>query len=177
MFLAKENALKYPETKAKFAVMDNLKLEFPDELFDIVVARHTVINAKEIHRILSKCGILIVRGVDKYDCWDLKELFGRGQAFNDRKAISEIDYEDIKEAGFEDIKQITIKLNEYYKTPEELLKLLLKTPILTNFSEENNNEISKPKIEKELFDEYLKNNTTSKGIVLRRNYYGIIAKK
>ena len=174
---AKENALKYPEAKAKFTVMDNLKLEFPDELFDIVVARHTVINAKEIHRILSKCGILIVRGVDKYDCWDLKELFGRGQAFNDRKAISEIDYEDIKESGFKDIKQITVKLNEYYKTPEELLKLLLKTPILTNFSEENNNEIAKPKIEKELFDEYVKNNTTAKGIVLRRNYYGIIAKK
>ena len=174
---AKKNVLDYPEVKAKFTVMDNLKLEFPDELFDIVVARHTVINAKEIHRILTKSGNLIIRGVDKYDCWDLKELFGRGQAFDDEKAISEIDFENIKKAGFKEIKQIPIKYNEYYKTPEDLLKLLLKVPILTNFSEENDSEISRTKIEKELFDLYVKNNTTEKGIVLRRNYYGIIAKK
>lgn len=174
---AKKNALNYPEVKAKFTVMNNLKLEFPNELFDIVVARHTVINAKEIHRILSKSGILIVRGVDKYDCWDLKKLFGRGQAFNDKKAISQKDFEDIKKAGFKDVKLIPIELNEYYEIQEDLLNLLLKTPILTEFSEENNNEISKPKIEKDLFDLYVKKNTTKKGIVLRRNYYGIVAKK
>ena len=31
---AKENAQKYPEKNVKFAVMDNLKMTFPDELFD-----------------------------------------------------------------------------------------------------------------------------------------------
>lgn len=174
---AKKNSLKHPEIRAKFTVMDNLKLDFPNELFDIVVARNTVINAKEIHRILTNCGILIVRGVDKFDCWNLKELFGRGQAFNDEKAISEIDYENIKAAGFKDIKTVALKVNEYYETPEDLLKLLLKTPILDDFSEEDNsNFVHREKVEKELFDLYVKNNTFEKGILLKRKYYGIVAK-
>lgn len=169
---ARKNALKYPEVKAKFTVMDNLKIEFPNELFDIVVARNTVINAKEIHRVLTNCGILIIRGVDKFDCWELKEIFGRGQAFNDEKAISEIDYESIEEAGFKDIKAVSIDVNEYYKTPDDLLKLLLKTPILDDFSEENNTSfIHREKVEKDLFDLYVKNNTYEKGILLRRKYY------
>ena len=175
---ARKNALKYPEVKAKFTVMDNLKIEFPNELFDIVVARNTVINAKEIHRILTNCGILIVRGVDKFDCWNLKELFGRGQAYNDKKAISEIDYENIKEAGFRDIKTVAIDVNEYYKTPDDLLKLLLKTPILDDFSEEGDSGFAhREKVEKDLFDLYVKNNTYEKGILLKRKYYGIVAEK
>lgn len=174
---ARSNLQKYPNIKAKFTVMDNLKLEFPSDLFDIVVARHTKICAKEIHRILTNCGILIVRGVDKYDCWDLKELFGRGQAFNDKKAISEIDYEDIKSAGFKDIQRIKIPVNEYYETPDDLLKLLLKTPILDDFSEEDSSKnFHREKVEKELFDLYVKNNTYEKGILLKREYYGIVAK-
>lgn len=176
--IARKNAMKHPDVKAKFTVMDNLKIEFPNDLFDIVVARNTVINAKEIHRILTNCGILIVRGVDKFDCWNLKELFGRGQAYNDKKAISEIDYENIKEAGFRDIKTVAIDVNEYYKTPDDLLKLLLKTPILDDFSEEDSSGfVHREKVEKKLFDLYVKNNTYEKGILLRRKYYGIVAKK
>ena len=175
---AKRNSLKYPEIKVKFTVMANLNLEFPDDLFDIVVARHTIINAKEIHRILTNCGILILRGVDKYDCWDLKKLFGRGQAFNDKRMISQIDFEDIKEAGFKSIQTIKIPVLEYYKTPEDLLKLLLKTPILDDFSEEKMEEnFHREKIEKDLFDQYVKEHMSEKGIVLKREYYGIVAKK
>lgn len=35
----------------------------------------------------------------------------------------------------------------------------------------------KESVDKNLFDEYVKNNTTSKGILLKRRYYGIVAKK
>lgn len=173
---AKENSKKYPEVKAKFAVMENLKLEFPNELFDIVSARHTIINAKEIFRVLKKNGVLIVRGVDKFDCWDLKVLFGGGQCFNDEIPISKQDYEDIKQAGFSDVKLIELKANEYYKTKENLFSLLLKVPILDGFSKETRSEeILNKKIN--LFEEYVKNNTTPKGIILKRKYYGIVAIK
>ena len=173
---ANKNLEKNPNVKAKFAVMNNLKLQFPDNLFDIVSARHTVINAKEIHRVLNNKGILIVRGVDKYDCWDLKELFGGGQCFNDKIAISHKDYKDIKKAGFKRVKLIELKANEYYKTKEDLLALLLKVPILDSFSELlTNKEILNTKMD--LFEKYVKENTTQKGILLKRNYYGIIGIK
>ena len=173
---AKENLKNFPEKKAKFCVMNNLKLEFPDELFDIVCARHTVINAKEIFRVLQKNGILIVRGVDKYDCWELKELFGMGQGFNDKTPISKQDYKAIREAGFKNVELVEIKINEYYKTKNDLFLLLLKVPILDEFSGKKRNEkILNEKLN--LFEEYVKNNTTTKGILLRRVYYGITARK
>lgn len=170
---ARENCAKNLNIKAKFVVMDNLKLEFPNELFDIVTARNTVINAKEIYRVLNNSGVLIIRGVDKFDCWEIKELFGRGQGYNDDIAISDKDYQDIKEAGFKEIEHISIKVNGYYETKEDLLKLLLKTPILDDFS----GDIHKYGIKKDLFDKYVENNTTEKGILLKRRYYGIVAKK
>ncbi len=175
---ARKNAKNFPNMKVKFVLMNNLKLEFPNELFDIVTARHTIINAKEIYRVLNESGVLIVRGVDKYDCWEIKELFERGQAYNDEIVISDKDYQDIKKAGFQKIDMVKINADEYFETPDDLLNLLLRTPILNDFSEIRKCEnIHREGIEKDLFNEYVGNNTTEKGILLRRRYYGIVAKK
>ena len=67
---------------------------------------------------------------------------------------------------------------EYYKTKEDLLALLLKTPILNDFSEENeNNNFTENTIDMQILNQYIENNTTDKGILLRRRYYGIVANK
>ena len=175
---AKENAKKYLNKRVKFTQMDNLKIEFPDESFDLISARHTIINAKQIYQKLVSGGIVVIRGVDKNDCLDLKKLFGRGQAYNDKIAISEKDYLDLKEAGFEKIEKVEILANEYYETEDDLMALLLKTPILDDFSEIEKKECKhRESVEKDLFDEYVKRNKTEKGILLKRVYYGIIAKK
>ena len=175
---AKENAQKYPQKNVKFAVMDNLKMTFPDELFDLVTARHTVIDAKQIYSCLTKGGTLIIEGVDKKDCWKLKKLFGKGQAYKDKKALSEKDYEDVVNAGFSQVEKVEIKINEYYKTEEDLMALLLKTPILDDFSEiEDSFQEHLKSVDQHLFNEYVKNHTTKKGILLERVLYGIVAKK
>ena len=58
------------------------------------------------------------------------------------------------------------------------MALLLKVPIIDDFSEINNeNFVHKTEIEKDLFDEYVKKNKTDGGIILRRVLYGIVAKK
>ena len=168
---AKKNTKVNPNVKVKFAIMDNLKLNFPDGIFDIVTARHTIINAKEIYRVLNDNGILIVRGVDKEDCQEIKDIFGRGQCYNDKIAISQQDYQDIKNAGFKDVKLFKIFANEYFKTKEDLMELLLRVPILNDF------ESDRKEIEENLFKEYIEKYSTNKGILLKRKYYGIIAKK
>ena len=172
---AKENLKKYPNKKVKFTCMNNLKMTFPKETFDLISARHTIINAKQIYECLADEGTLVIQGVDKRDCWEIKELFGRGQAYNDEIAISEKDYLDLKEAGFKKIQKVEVLENEYYQTEDDLMALLLKTPILDNFSEIGLEH--KPVIEKDLFDEYVKRYKTEKGILLKRVLYGIIAKK
>lgn len=175
---AKENAKNYPNKNVKFVQMNNLNMKFPEGIFDLISARHTIINAQQIYNVLNEKGTLVIEGVDKKDCWELKQIFGRGQAYNDEISISEKDYNDIKGAGFSKIEKVEILENEYYETEEDLLALLLKAPILDDFPEINENDFeNKPVIEKELFDEYVKKYKTEKGILLERVLYGIVAKK
>lgn len=174
---ANKNKENYPNKNIKFVQMNSLDMTFPNNLFDVVSARHTIIDAKQIYNILANNGTLIMEGVDKEDCLELKELFGRGQAYNDPIPISQIDYENIKNAGFSNITLEKIIQYEYYETPDDLLALLLKTPILDDFSEMSTTNIHNPQIESDLFDKYVQIHTTDKGIKLRRVLYGIVAKK
>ncbi|MBQ2836116.1 MAG: methyltransferase domain-containing protein [Clostridia bacterium] len=175
---AKENEKRYANKKVKFTKMDNLEMTFPKETFDLISARHTIIDAKQIYDCLVTDGTVVIRGVDKKDCWEIKELFGRGQAYNDEIAISEKDYLDLKEAGFKNIVKVKILQNEYYQTEDDIMALLLKTPILNDFSEIKHGEFEhRTIVEKDLFDEYVKRYKTEKGILLKRVLYGIVAKK
>ena len=175
---AKENLKLYPNRNVELLQMDNLNMTFPDKMFDLISARHTVIDAKQIYKALKDDGVLVIEGVDKKDCWELKELFGRGQCFNDEIAISEKDYTDLKAAGFTKVELVEILEDEYYETEEDLLALLLKAPILDDFSEEDNSEFEhRQEIEKDLLEEYVNRYKTDKGILLKRVLYGIVAKK
>lgn len=144
---------------------------------DLVTARYTIIDPQQIYKTLNKGGQLVIRGVDKLDCWSLKRMFKRGQAYHDIKPISLIDYEAIMDAGFKEVELIPLHVIEYYKTKKDLYALLVKTPILDDFSEKSFNEYERRTIEKEMFEKYVKQNTTEKGIKLIRRYYGIIGKK
>ena len=174
---ANKNLLQSGRKNISFRVMDNLKMDTPDDYFDLVTARHTIIDPVQIYKTLREGGQLIIRGVDKLDCWSLKRMFGRGQAYHDIKPISLIDYEAIMDAGFKEVELIPLHVIEYYKTKEDLYALLVKTPILDEFSQESFNEYERKPIEKKIFEKYVEQNTTKKGIRLIRRYYGIIGKK
>lgn len=174
---ANKNLLKSGRKNIAFRVMDNLKMDTPDSYFDLVTARHTIIDPVQIYKTLKKGGQIIIRGVDKLDCWALKRTFGRGQAYHDQKPISLIDYESIMDAGFKDVELIPLHVIEYYKTKEDLYALLLKTPILDDFSEEHSKAHERKVLEKEIFEKYVNENTTEKGIKLVRRYYGIVGVK
>ena len=174
---ANKNLLQSGRKNISFRVMDNLKMDTPDDYFDLVTARHTIIDPVQIYKTLREGGQLIIRGVDKLDCWSLKRMFVRGQAYHDIKPISLIDYEAIMDAGFKDVELIPLHVIEYYKTKKDLYALLVKTPILDEFSEESFNGYERKPIEKEIFEKYVEKNATKKGIRLIRRYYGIIGKK
>ena len=175
---ANENLKISGRRNIHFRVMNNLKMDTPDNYFDLVTARHTVTDPKQIYKTLKTGGYLIIRGVDKLDCWELKRMFGKGQSYTDIKPISLIDYEAILEAGFKDVELIPLHVIEYYKTKEDLLALLIKVPILDDFSEEEiEHEFKKEVIDMSIFNKYVEKNTTYRGIKLIRRYYGITAKK
>ena len=175
---ANENLKKSERKNICFRQMDNLNMNTPNNYFDVAVARHTCIDAKQIYNTLKNNGMIIVRGVDKLDCWELKRTFGKGQAYKDSKPISLIDYENILDAGFKDVELVPIHVREYYATKNDLLALLLKTPILYYFSENQGNEQSKrAQIDLDILEKYIERNKNEKGILLIRRYYGITARK
>ena len=175
---ANESVKRSGKNNITFRTMDNLNMDTPDDYFDVVVARHTCIDAKQIYKTLKNGGKLLLRGVDKLDCWQLKRLFGKGQSYFDEKPISVIDYENILDAGFKHVELIPIHVREFYKTKEDLMALILKTPILMDFSEvEENDNLELKGIDEKLIDKYIEENTFEKGILLIRRYYGIIATK
>ena len=148
-----------------FRVMDNLKMDVPDELFDVVVARHTITDAKQIHRCLKPGGHLLIRGVDKYDCWELKMIFGGGQGWNDAVPVSITDYENVIRAGFNDVALVPICERDYFKDRDAFKGFLSKVPILEGVPDDS------------LLDEYIARNTVNGFIRLQRWCYGITARK
>ena len=167
---AKENLKKYKNKRIKFILCDNLTLNFPNETFDLISARHTNINYQICYNILAQNGVLIIEGVDSKDCLEIKKIFKRGQDFNAKENLSKIEYENLLKVGFKKVEFFPYLFNEYYKTKEDLYKLLIKTPIINDF--DNNKEI-----EEDLFEKYIKEFKCEKGIELKRVYYGICCYK
>ena len=167
---ANNNLIKSGRKNISFRVMDNLNMDVPDNYFDVVIARNTVIDPKQIYRCLKDGGYLLVRGVDKYDCHLLKLIFGGGQGFNDKTPISIIDYEAILDAGFKDVELVPIFEREFFKNKELFKNFLMKVPILDSFNYMKN-------IDDQLLDKYISQNTYNGKIKLLRRYYGIIGRK
>lgn len=162
---ALENLGKSGRKNITFRVMDNLHMDVPDGHFDVVVARHTCIDAEQIMRCLKPGGFLLIRGVDKYDCWDLKKTVGYGQGFDDPVPISIVDYENVLAAGFRDVELVPIHEREFFKDAETFKAFLEVVPILDRMPED------------EVLDGYIARNTYSGRIRLIRRYYGITARK
>ena len=158
-----------------FRIMDNLNMNVSDDYFDIVVARNTITDPKQIYKCLKKDGYLLLKGVDRDDCWSLKLLFGRGQGYNDIKPISLVDYENILEAGFKDVELVPIHEREYFKNEYLFKEFLKKVPIINDFSDDQ--EYYSQGLDEKILDNYIKNNTHNGKIKLLRRYYGITAKK
>ena len=157
----------------------NLKMDVPENYFDVVVARNTVTDPEQIIKCLKPGGYLLLRGVDKYDCHALKLLFGKGQAVDDITPISIVDYENVLKAGFKDVELVPIHEREYFKNKYLFKEFLKKVPILDEFSEEesDNKDYYSKEIDDNLLDKYIIENTEDGRIRLLRRYYGIIARK
>ena len=165
-----KNLEKSGRTDITFKVMDNLNMDVPDNYFDIVTARHTITAPDQIIRCLKPGGLLLIRGVDKYDCHALKMVFGRGQGFDDPVPVSITDYEAVLGAGFAGVELVPIHEREYFKDRESFKSFLQRVPILNVCDEDRT-------IEDDLLDKYIRANTFGGMIRLLRRCYGITARK
>lgn len=176
---ANKNLVKSGRKNIIFRFMDNLKMDVPNDYFDVVTARNTVTDPKQIYKCLKKDGYLLIHGVDKYDCYSLKMIFGKGQAFKDITPISIIDYENVLKTGFKEVELVPIHKREYFKNKKLFIEFLKKVPIIDDFSEDvgDGKQYFSTKLDEKLIDKYIEENTFNGRIRLLRRYYAIIAKK
>lgn len=154
--------------KIKFFEMNSENIKFPNNFFDIICARHTPFDFKEIFRLLNSNGTFFSEQIDEDDCKSLKELFGRGQGHNAKLKLMDKIKEEAKQNELKNIEFFDIIQQEYYEKEEDLLFLLKNTPIIPNFGDE--------KLDYQKFNEYVEKNKTDKGILLERKLFGIKAK-
>ncbi len=166
---ARKNLSESGRKNISFKVMDNLKMDVPDEHFDIVVARHTCTDPVQIFRCLKPGGTLLIRGVDKYDCWSLKLTMGGGQGYKDPVPVSIADYENVLKAGFSEVELVPIHTREYFRDRESFKSFLKIVPILDGVAIEGG------VLDEEKLDRYISENTVGGRIILYRAYYGISA--
>ena len=168
---ARANLAKSGRKNISFKVMDNLHMDVPSDHFDAVVARHTCTDPEQILKCLRPGGHLLIRGVDKYDCWNLKMIFGGGQGYDDPVPVSITDYETVLKAGFADVELVPIHTREYFKDREKFKAFLKAVPILYGVA------IEGQPLDEALLDRYIAQNTINGRIILYRAYYGISAKR
>lgn len=167
---ATKNAVKSHIPNVRFLQMDSEQLVFPETFFDVVSSRHSPFNANEIAKVLAPGGIFLTQQVSEHDKLNIKEAFGRGQAFGKKNGTLKDQYiMELKKAGFTDIQTFEGNVSEYYQTPEDLLFLLKHTPIIPNFGHIESDF--------QVLQQFIKDNQTDKGIKTNSGRFMIIARK
>ncbi|BFH70459.1 methyltransferase [Paenibacillus dendritiformis] len=167
---ARRHAARSSVRHVRFACMDAEELAFPDGLFDAVICRHAPFAAGEAARVLTDGGVFITQQVSERDKWNVKEAFGRGQAYGEpngtlmRRCAGQL-----KEAGFTEIHCDEYDAAEYLGGAEDLLFLLKHTPIIPGFGEIEGDA--------ERFERFIAANGTERGIRTNSARFLIMARR
>ena len=154
----------------RFVQMDARRLSFPDRFFDVVSCRHSPFSASEAARVLAEGGLFMTQQVGEGDKRNLKQAFGRGQAYGERDgALRDTCIAELREAGFADIRCLEYDADVYYDRYEDLLFVLKHTPIVPDFGRaEGDFDVLRRFIEK---------NATAEGIRTNERRFMIVARR
>ncbi|GAB2564891.1 methyltransferase domain-containing protein [Gracilibacillus alcaliphilus] len=154
----------------RFLQMSSDQLQFPDSFFNIISSRHAPFSAKEVFRVLAHGGYFLTQQVSEADKLNIKEAFGRGQAFDQPDGTAKEKFKkELESAGFSEVISYEYDAIEYYQRLEDLLFLLTHTPIIPDFGQ--------TKQDVETLQSFVEKNITNKGIMTNSKRSLIIAKK
>lgn len=167
---ARTNQKKQKKKNARFLLMDAGQLYFPDKFFDWITCRHSEFNPKEVYRVLKEDGMFVTQQVSENDKLNIKQFFGRGQAYEVPQSTLRKKYlKALKKVGFKNVHWIESNLTEYYSRPKDLIFLLQHTPIIPHFGEYENDF--------QLLDAFIQSHMTKKGIITNTSRFMITANR
>ena len=157
-------------SNARFFQMEAAQLNFPESFFNVVSCRHSEFYPEEMAKVLTKGGIFLTQQVSEDDKLNLKEAFGRGQAFGAKAGTLKENYiTELCNAGFSDIQAYEFHITEYYQTAEDLIFLLKHTPIIPGFGHDE--------ADFQTLQHFIKENQTDKGIQTSSSRFMLTAKR
>ncbi|WP_078552856.1 class I SAM-dependent methyltransferase [Bacillus alkalicellulosilyticus] len=167
---ARANVKDEEASNVKFFQMSSDDLQFPTGFFDIVSCCHAPFSSKEIARVLKDGGYFLTQQVSEADKRNIKDAFGRGQAYDSPDGTLKERYKkELYDAGFTDIQYFDYDAVEYFERPEDLIFLLSHTPIIPNFGQD--------KSDFERVNQFIEDNRTEKGIRTNSKRFMMIANK
>ncbi len=138
---ARENLVKSGLSNVEFRLADAGELPFPSNYFDVVICRHAPFYASEVFRVLKPGGIFITQQVMENDKENIKQIFGRGQAFGVKPGtLMEKCAQELVFQGFEILKKDEYNATEYYADMQDVIFLLRNTPIIPDFDIDKDQE-------------------------------------
>ncbi len=144
-----------------FEIQDAYHTTYPDNSFDVVYNRRGPTPYEEIKRLLKLGGFFVGISIGKLDCEEIKTIFGRGQGYGAcGTAIKDKAVTKLKKLGFRTLLAKDYFYTEYYPTYSDLDIFLQGVPIFEDFNS---------KKDKVKLSEYVRKNTTEKGIKLPRH--------
>jgi ubiquinone/menaquinone biosynthesis C-methylase UbiE len=153
----------------EFIVADAKKLPFSDHTFDLVISRRGPVSEpeflEEAIRVTRPGGLLIEITIGEKDAIEFKEIFNKGQSFNNKNKSRYLEIKNriglINEVKLRQIHEYYS--DAYYPSLEDIVLLLSSTPIIDDFNMNNDQALL------QLIEEKY---STVKGI--RRTYHRLI---
>jgi len=170
-FLAAANRLQREKriNNVSFEIQNAFNTTYKDNIFDLVYSRRGPMPYVEIWRLLRPNGFFLGIRIAELDCKELKVIFGRGQNCGKWNIKSkEKDVGEFKKLSFKVLFAEDYVFTEYYPSYNKLDAFLKRVPIFEDFDSEK---------DKEKLSEYVRRNTTEKGIKLPRHKMVIIVQK
>lgn len=163
-------------TNVSFEEQDANHTPYSNETFDIVYSRRGPTPYKEIKRLLKLNGFLVEISIGEMDAKEIKLVFGRGQLYGRDQLYGKDGMEKVKGNSVKNLEKLGFKVlfaedyfyTEYYPTYKDLDLFLQGVPIFEDFDSEK---------DKERLLEYVRKNSTEKGIRLPRHRVVILAQK
>jgi SAM-dependent methyltransferase len=167
---ATHNLLESKLNNVRFLHMEAEKVAFPELFYNVISCRHSEFVAKEVAKVLRSEGVFLTQQVSENDKLNIKQAFGRGQAFEIEDGLLKNKYiSELGKAGFNDIKYYDFDATQYFKTYEDLVFFLRYTPVIPNFGQ----------VERDfdILRKFIESNQTDKGIRTNLKRFMIVAKK
>ncbi|WP_152394884.1 class I SAM-dependent methyltransferase [Paenibacillus guangzhouensis] len=170
METATRNLRRAGATNVCFYQMDAERLVFPDGMFNIVSCRHSAFDTHEVARVLADDGYFFTQQVSEHDKWNVKQAFGRGQAWGIAQGtLLRQSVQALEGAGMKDIQVYEYDTDEYYASVQDLLFLLMHTPIIPNFGQDERDHA--------LLKQFVEANQCDRGIRTNAARFMIVARK